>query len=82
VFPVYAEANDPEQISGCAHRATAIVTVVYLLVGIVGALAFQSPGKSALRGRCCCNIVAVSWCTLPVASLLMLRWFLMLLWCR
>jgi amino acid permease len=48
VFSVYAEANEPEKIGRCAHVATALVTCVYLVVGLLGSLAFADPGSNIL----------------------------------
>merc|ERR1719191_142461 len=45
LFAVRAEAKRPEQMSRCVHVATAIVSSLYLSVGLVCALAY--PGTNS-----------------------------------
>ena len=45
----YGQHRRPELLSGCAHKAAAIVTTIYVCVGLIGALAFESPQSNLLE---------------------------------
>jgi len=49
LFHVRAEMKNPAMLGRCAHAASVLVAGLYLLIGLVGTLAFASPGSNLLE---------------------------------
>jgi amino acid permease len=59
LFHVRAEIKKPELMGRCVHIASTIIVVVYLSVGLIGALAFQNPGSDFLERFPDSHLVAI-----------------------
>jgi len=59
LFHVRAELKNPDILSKCAHIATMLVVGLYLIVGLVGALAFEDPGSNLLQNFPGSHLVAI-----------------------
>lgn len=49
LFHVRAEIKRPEVMSRCVNIASVIIVIVYLAVGLIGAMAFADPGSNMLE---------------------------------
>jgi len=58
LFHVRAEIKKPKAMGRCAHVATALICMLYLAVGLIGALAFENPGPNLLENFPDSNVVA------------------------
>lgn len=59
LFHVRAEIKKVDNLGRCAHIATLIVVGLYLLIGVVGTLAFQDPGPNVLQNFPDSHVVSV-----------------------
>lgn len=48
LFAIRSEMKRPHELKMCAHKASAIVTSIYVVVGLIGASAFEDPGSNLL----------------------------------